>query len=62
MATTQIQISPKPADGRGSISGHQACCSCGLTFATSLGEAEIMRQAAEHTAWHDRAVAEGSQS
>lgn len=48
-------IEPVPADPqRGSISGHEVRCSCGLVFSTSLGICQAQSEAAQHLEWHQR--------
>lgn len=53
-AHTILSVSFVPADGRGSLDGFEARCSCGWTMSTSLSERFARRDAADHLAYWAR--------
>ena len=50
-AHTLLSVSFVPADGRGSIDGHVAVCSCGFRVSTSLSERFARQDLAAHAAY-----------
>lgn len=50
-----ITTRPVAATERGSLSGHEARCSCGFHATTSLSEREAAKLGHDHVAWARKA-------
>lgn len=53
-AHTILSVSPVAADGRGSLSGHEAVCSCGFRMSTSLSERFARQAGRDHVEYMNR--------